>query len=122
MLKGHAFTGDVYSNMIHVTKDPSMLLGNVTFCPGSVQVHEQTGTHTHGRWILIFFKGQGGYVIRTVSPKRFGRETRRGSNLGRRIGMVAEEGSVITTFAAAFGETKWLEEVTDEEYAKVKDN
>lgn len=116
LLKGGAFTGDVYATKTHISKDQSMLLGHITFCPGS---RSNWHTHVEGGFIYVL-QGSGWICDRGREPIR----VRTGDTAWIEPGTThwhgAEEGSMITALAAAFGETKWLEEVTDEEYAKAK--
>jgi quercetin dioxygenase-like cupin family protein len=116
MLKGGSFTGDVYANMIHVTKDQSIHLVNMTFCPGS-----RTNWHTHVEGGFLYVLSGSGWVCdRGSEPKKLRTGDTAWIEPGTTHWHGAEEGSMITSVAAAFGETKWLEEVTDDEYAKAK--
>lgn len=116
MLKGATFTGDVFANMIHVSEDQSIHLTNVTFCPGA---RSNWHTHVEGGFLLVLH-GSGWICDKGENAKRM----KTGDTVWIQPGTThwhgAEEGSIITSLAAAFGQTKWLVEVTDEEYGRAK--
>jgi len=109
------FVGEVYLDMI--CADSAAALANVTFTPCA-----RTHWHTH----------EGGQMIRVLSGAGWicdlGKEARRikaGDVIWAPPGTThwhgADDSSIMTHFVVGIGETKWHEQVTDEEY-KAREN
>jgi quercetin dioxygenase-like cupin family protein len=113
---GGNFTGDVYANLIHGSKDHSVLIANVTFCPGA-----RSHWHTHvGGGFLYILHGSGLICDKGAEPKRIVTGDAVWIEPGTTHWHGAEEQSIVTSLGVGFGETEWLDEVTDEEFAKGK--
>ncbi|KAE8139362.1 RmlC-like cupin [Aspergillus pseudotamarii] len=110
------FTGEVYLDL--VSMDSAASLANVTFTPCA-----RTYWHTH----------EGGQMIKVSSGTGWicdkGGEARRikaGDVIWAPPGTThwhgADDGSIMTHFVVGIGETKWHDEVTNEEYHKRVEN
>ncbi|KAJ5601245.1 RmlC-like cupin [Penicillium lagena] len=110
------FTGEVYLDLILM--ESTAALANVTFTPCA-----RTHWHTHEGGQMIHVSSGSGWICDK------GKEARRitaGDVIWAPPGTThwhgADDGSIMTHFVVGIGETKWHEQVTDEEYKKRGEN
>ncbi|KAK4495128.1 hypothetical protein PRZ48_013455 [Zasmidium cellare] len=114
------FTGSVAIDMLHQHSPPSTepadssaAIAMVTFTPSA-----RTNWHWHERGqTLTVVKGQGWICDKSGKAKRIQAGDVLFCPAGTTHWHGADEGSEMMHLAVGLGETKWLEKVSDEEYA-----
>lgn len=107
------FTGDVYLDMIHA--DDNIAMANVTFTPCA-----RSYWHTHEKGqVLRVTMGSGWICDKGGKPQRIDTGDLIYAPPGTTHWHGAGKGCAMTHLAIGIGETKWLGEVTDEEYKEI---
>ncbi|KAL4958415.1 RmlC-like cupin domain-containing protein [Aspergillus filifer] len=110
------FTGQVYLDPLSL--DPSAAIANVTFTPCA-----RTHWHTHiGGQVIKVLSGSGWICDKGGKARRIKTGDVIWTSPGTTHWHGADEGSIMSHFVVGIGETKWLEEVTDEEYREREGN
>jgi quercetin dioxygenase-like cupin family protein len=108
------FTGTTYFQPVFTGDDPRLLIGRVTFEKGA-----RTFWHVHsGEQVLYFLKGRGRVQVRggRAADATEGNVAHIPPGTEHWHGAHHEEAHAMQHLAVTFGETTWLEPVSEEDY------